>query len=38
MACQPVLRLENVSKAFPGVQALNNVFFDVLPGEIQILF
>lgn len=31
------LVLENISKAFPGVQALKNVFFDVHGGEIHAL-
>ncbi|TCL66514.1 monosaccharide ABC transporter ATP-binding protein (CUT2 family) [Hydrogenispora ethanolica] len=37
MACGPILRLEGVCKSFPGVQALNHVSFDVLPGEIHVL-
>lgn len=31
------LLLQDVSKSFPGVQALRNVSFDVLPGEIHVL-
>jgi len=34
MANEPLLRMENISKSFPGVQALNNVNFEVYPGEI----
>ena len=30
----PFIRLKNISKEFPGVQALDNVSFDVFPGEI----
>jgi len=37
MKVEPLLRLEGVSKGFPGVQALDNVSFDVLPGEIHVL-
>jgi ABC-type sugar transport system ATPase subunit len=33
----PVLELKNVSKKFPGVQALDNARFDVLPGEVHAL-
>lgn len=29
------LRVEGISKAFPGVQALDNVSFEVVPGEIH---
>lgn len=32
-----ILRLENVSKQFPGVKALNNVNFDMRAGEIHAL-
>src|SRR5512146_627041 len=32
---QPVLKMEGISKRFPGVQALENVSLDVLPGEIH---
>lgn len=31
---QPLLRMVNISKHFPGVQALDNVDFEVYPGEI----
>ncbi len=37
MASQPILRLEGVCKGFPGVQALNNVSLDVIPGEVHVL-
>jgi rhamnose transport system ATP-binding protein len=33
----PVLELKNVSKKFPGVQALDNVNFEVLPAEVHAL-
>jgi ABC-type sugar transport system ATPase subunit len=34
MESQPLLQLEKVSKHFPGVQALEQVDFEVYPGEI----
>ena len=37
MAAGPVLRLEGISKRFPGVKALDDVPFDVCPGEIHVL-
>lgn len=33
----PVLKLENISKGFPGVQALSHVNFEVEQGEIHAL-
>src|SRR6202048_1953283 len=32
---QGMLRLEGISKSFPGVRALNGVSFEVRPGEIH---
>ena len=32
---QAILKLSRISKAFPGVQALDNVHFDLFPGEIH---
>jgi ABC-type sugar transport system ATPase subunit len=32
-----ILRVENITKQYPGVLALDNVSFDVLPGEVHIL-
>ena len=32
-----LLRMEHISKSFPGVQALQDVTFEVLPGEIHAL-
>jgi ribose transport system ATP-binding protein len=37
LASQPVWELRHVSKAFPGVQALNDISFAILPGEIHAL-
>jgi ABC-type sugar transport system ATPase subunit len=34
MENQPLLQMEKISKSFPGVQALENVDFEVQPGEI----
>ena len=33
----PFLELENISKTFPGVKALNKVRFDIYPGEVHSL-
>nr|WP_246767021.1 hypothetical protein [Agrobacterium fabrum] len=30
-----LLRLENISKEFPGVKALSNVHFDLRSGEVH---
>lgn len=35
---QPLLETVNLSKEFPGVQALNEVDFDLYPGEAHVLF
>src|SRR4051794_10619080 len=34
---QSLLQLRGISKTFPGVRALDNVSFDVLPGEVHAL-
>jgi rhamnose transport system ATP-binding protein len=36
-AGQSALALKDVSKSFPGVRALNDVSFDVMPGEVHAL-
>ncbi|MBK8022835.1 MAG: sugar ABC transporter ATP-binding protein [Chloroflexi bacterium] len=36
-ATAPSFELQGISKAFSGVQALDNVSFDVLPGEVHAL-
>ncbi len=33
----PILELENISKHFPGVKALDNVHFNMEPGEVHAL-
>ena len=33
----PLIRIRGLTKAFPGVQALNDVDFDVVPGEVHAL-
>jgi inositol transport system ATP-binding protein len=37
MADEPLLRMEGISKAFPGVQALDNVHLEVQPGTVHAL-
>ncbi len=37
MSEQPLLRMEHISKAFPGVQALDDVTLEVTAGEIHAL-
>ena len=32
-----VLEVRNVNKAFPGVQALSDVSFDLYPGEVHVV-
>jgi ribose transport system ATP-binding protein len=34
---EPLLRIEGVSKSFPGVTALSRVDFDLYPGEVHVL-
>ena len=34
---QPILELSNIIKTFPGVKALNDVRFDMYPGEVHAL-
>ena len=34
---EPVLRLEGILKTFPGVRALDDVSFSVMPGEVHAL-
>jgi len=34
---EPVLRVEKITKSFPGVVALTGVDFDLLPGEVHVI-
>ena len=34
---QPILRMEQIDKRFPGVHALDHVDFDLLEGEVHVL-
>ncbi|MGC8786727.1 MAG: sugar ABC transporter ATP-binding protein [Anaerolineae bacterium] len=34
---RPLLEMRGISKAFPGVQALDNVDLDLYPGEVHVL-
>ncbi len=33
----PIIQLENISKTFPGVQALDQISLDIYPGEIHAI-
>lgn len=33
----PLLQIQNISKRFPGVQALQNVSFDIMPGHVHAI-
>jgi ribose transport system ATP-binding protein len=34
---KPIIEVKGVTKVFPGVKALDDVSFDVLPGEVHVL-
>lgn len=35
---EPLLRMRNIGKSFPGVRALNGARLDLWPGEVHVLF
>ena len=37
MSNAPIVAIRNLSKSFPGVKALDNVRFDLVPGEVHAL-
>ena len=37
ISMEPLLRVDNLSKQFPGVKALDHMSFDLYPGEVHIL-
>ena len=34
---KPIIEMRNITKYFPGAIALNNIQFDVRPGEVHVL-
>jgi ribose transport system ATP-binding protein len=34
----PLLKLEGITKRFPGVLALDRISFELFPGEVHVLF
>ena len=34
---EPLIRMEGITKEFPGVKALDNISFDIMPGEVHVL-
>lgn len=34
---EPLVRMEHITKTFPGVKALSDITFEVLPGEVHVL-
>ena len=38
MATMPLIRTEGLTKHYPGVIALNSVDFELMPGEVHVLF
>lgn len=34
---EPLIQMINITKEFPGVKALDNISFDIMPGEVHIL-
>ena len=34
---EPLIRMVGITKTFPGVKALDNISFDIMPGEVHVL-
>ena len=34
---EPLIRMVGITKEFPGVKALDNISFDIMPGEVHVL-
>ena len=34
---EPLIKMVGITKEFPGVKALNNISFDIMPGEVHVL-
>lgn len=34
---EPLIKMVGITKEFPGVKALDNISFDILPGEVHVL-
>lgn len=34
---EPLIQMVGITKEFPGVKALNNISFDIVPGEVHVL-
>lgn len=34
---EPLIKMSGITKEFPGVKALDNISFDILPGEVHVL-
>lgn len=34
---EPLIKMVGITKEFPGVRALDNISFDILPGEVHVL-
>ena len=36
-AMEPLIQMVGITKTFPGVKALDNISFDIMPGEVHVL-
>lgn len=34
---EPLIKMSGITKEFPGVKALDNISFDIMPGEVHVL-